>query len=55
MPFCSPRCQLIDLQRWMNHEIGIPHASSDEDDPEEEIPSSIREWRFDEDEDANDE
>ncbi|MEM9587970.1 MAG: DNA gyrase inhibitor YacG [Planctomycetota bacterium] len=25
LPFCSERCQLIDLGRWLNEEIGVPH------------------------------
>ena len=24
-PFCSERCKLIDLGKWMNEEIGLPH------------------------------
>ena len=24
-PFCSERCKLIDLGRWMDEEIGLPH------------------------------
>ena len=24
MPFCSVRCQQIDLGRWINEEIGLP-------------------------------
>lgn len=24
-PFCSERCQLIDLGRWLDEEIGVPH------------------------------
>jgi endogenous inhibitor of DNA gyrase (YacG/DUF329 family) len=24
-PFCSERCKLIDLGRWLDEEIGIPH------------------------------
>ncbi len=23
-PFCSERCQMIDLGRWLNEEIGVP-------------------------------
>lgn len=23
-PFCSERCQLIDLGRWLDEEIGVP-------------------------------
>lgn len=34
MPFCSPRCQQVDLGRWLNEEIGLPVASSDEDEDE---------------------
>ena len=24
MPFCSERCRLVDLGRWINEEIGVP-------------------------------
>jgi endogenous inhibitor of DNA gyrase (YacG/DUF329 family) len=24
MPFCSERCRLIDLGRWLNEDISIP-------------------------------
>lgn len=24
-PFCCERCKLIDLGRWMDEEIGLPH------------------------------
>ena len=30
-PFCSQRCQMIDLGRWLDEEIGMPHeGGSDE-------------------------
>jgi endogenous inhibitor of DNA gyrase (YacG/DUF329 family) len=30
MPFCSERCRLVDLQRWLEENYGFP------DEPEEE-------------------
>ncbi len=32
VPFCSERCRLIDLGRWLNEEIALPceHAEDDE-------------------------
>ena len=42
-PFCSERCKLIDLGRWMNEEYAVPGelaspadlaAADTEDDPE---------------------
>ncbi|MGD9127319.1 MAG: DNA gyrase inhibitor YacG [Planctomycetia bacterium] len=30
MPFCSPRCRDIDLNRWVSEEYGLPYASEDE-------------------------
>jgi endogenous inhibitor of DNA gyrase (YacG/DUF329 family) len=30
MPFCSERCRLIDLGRWLNEEYGVPHSRKDE-------------------------
>ena len=36
MPFCSSRCQQIDLGRWFNEEIGLPVEPSDEDEEVDE-------------------
>ena len=32
-PFCSERCKLIDLGRWLDGKYQIPVATHDEDDP----------------------
>jgi endogenous inhibitor of DNA gyrase (YacG/DUF329 family) len=34
MPFCSERCRLIDLKRWLGEEYAVPTrpADPDEDD-----------------------
>ena len=29
-PFCSERCQMIDLGRWLDEEIGLPHEGGPE-------------------------
>ena len=34
-PFCSERCQMTDLSRWLNEEYSLPHAPDAE--PEEEF------------------
>jgi endogenous inhibitor of DNA gyrase (YacG/DUF329 family) len=48
MPFCSERCKLADLHRWMSEEIGLPTGSSELEDGEEPEPeTSRREWKFD--------
>lgn len=31
MPFCSERCQRIDMNRWLNEEISIPYRELPED------------------------
>jgi endogenous inhibitor of DNA gyrase (YacG/DUF329 family) len=36
-PFCSPRCKLIDLGRWLSGEYRIPGRPAD---PERELPES---------------
>ena len=40
-PFCSPRCQTIDLGRWLGERYRIPQeedaAPSEEDDEDPEI------------------
>jgi endogenous inhibitor of DNA gyrase (YacG/DUF329 family) len=46
MPFCSEQCKWIDLGKWMNEGIGIPHEASDED-TEDEVPPIVREYKFD--------
>ncbi len=35
MPFCSDRCRNVDLGRWFNEEVSLPHTS-DPDDEESE-------------------
>jgi endogenous inhibitor of DNA gyrase (YacG/DUF329 family) len=36
MPFCSERCQKVDLNRWMEEEYGVPwDAPLDEEEYEE--------------------
>lgn len=40
-PFCSERCRLIDLGRWIAEDYRIPVRSSDE--REEEPPVTERE------------
>ena len=32
MPFCSRRCKLIDLGRWLNEEHSLPHDAQDPDE-----------------------
>ncbi|MBX3420886.1 MAG: DNA gyrase inhibitor YacG [Pirellulaceae bacterium] len=31
MPFCSDRCRMIDLGRWLNEEVAVPCQSQQED------------------------
>jgi uncharacterized protein len=33
MPFCSPRCRQIDLNRWLSEEISMPYREADEGQP----------------------
>jgi hypothetical protein len=40
MPFCSIRCQQIDLGRWFNEEIGLPVEAAD-DDEQGEVDRSL--------------
>lgn len=40
-PFCSKRCQEIDLHRWMSGQYAIPAAELD--DPEEDtLPTTLQ-------------
>ncbi len=34
MPFCSERCRLIDLGRWLNEEYSLPHIDLEEEPDE---------------------
>jgi uncharacterized protein len=36
LPFCSERCRLLDLRRWLNEEQGMP-LTGDEDQDEDHI------------------
>jgi hypothetical protein len=35
MPFCSRRCQQIDLARWLNEEYSAPWVGRDEEPKQE--------------------
>ncbi len=35
-PFCSERCQLVDLSAWVNEEYRVPGADVPENQPENE-------------------
>jgi endogenous inhibitor of DNA gyrase (YacG/DUF329 family) len=47
-PFCSPRCKLIDLGRWLGEEyrLGTTTEEADPDDntgpPKSAVPSAVR-------------
>jgi endogenous inhibitor of DNA gyrase (YacG/DUF329 family) len=32
--FCSPRCQQIDLKRWLTEEYPVPHVRKPDEDEE---------------------
>jgi len=36
LPFCSPRCRLIDLGRWLKEEHALPVVPDPEEDEEAE-------------------
>ncbi len=40
LPFCSERCRLIDLGRWLNEEHTLPCDSEDEESDVAQSPSS---------------
>lgn len=35
LPFCSERCQLADLGRWLDEDIGLPHEGDPGEAPVE--------------------
>ena len=32
-PFCSPKCKLVDLGRWLSEDYGMP-----KDEPDDDLP-----------------
>ena len=38
MPFCSQRCQQVDLGRWLNEQYGFPVESEEEPEAEQAPP-----------------
>jgi len=32
MPFCSPRCRMIDLGRWLDEKYGLPIDSESKEE-----------------------
>lgn len=43
LPFCSDRCRLIDLGRWLDEEHAVPAAAEDEDDSTPQSVPSVEE------------
>ncbi|MEO1273430.1 MAG: DNA gyrase inhibitor YacG [Myxococcota bacterium] len=44
-PFCSPRCRLVDLGRWLNEEYSLPAPVTERDADEFERAVRDRERR----------
>lgn len=40
-PFCSERCKLIDLGRWLDGKYQIPAEIADEDQPATDDPPPL--------------
>jgi len=38
-PFCSRRCRLIDLGRWLDEQYSIPLPKNHDEDEEPEMPT----------------
>ena len=36
-PFCSERCQNIDLGRWLDEKYNVPHIARNDDETDEEM------------------
>ncbi len=37
VPFCSDRCRLIDLGRWLEEGYGVPHVARQDEDQGDEM------------------
>lgn len=35
LPFCSERCRLIDLKRWLGEEYSVPHVRNPDEEPDD--------------------
>lgn len=40
LPFCSERCRLIDLGRWLNEEHKLPCEADEEEEPSQTLPGA---------------
>ena len=40
-PFCSTRCRLVDLGRWLRQDYAVPLAPSPGDEDEGEFPQPV--------------
>jgi endogenous inhibitor of DNA gyrase (YacG/DUF329 family) len=40
IPFCSRRCQLIDLGRWLGERYGLPWDDPQRPDADDQFPAS---------------
>ena len=40
-PFCSERCKLVDLGRWVNEEYRVPGGPLPEKQPEEQEDQQV--------------
>ncbi len=38
VPFCSDRCRLIDLGRWLDESYGVPAPPPEDDEEGEGLP-----------------
>lgn len=38
MPFCSKRCRLIDLGRWLGEKYAVPEEPGEAEEPDEPPP-----------------
>jgi len=43
MPFCSVRCQQVDLNRWLGERYSFPTTRTDDEDEEGEKPDAADE------------
>ncbi len=47
LPFCSPRCQLLDLGRWLNEDYNFFSISENEDEEDFDLPlDNVVVWAY---------
>lgn len=53
MPFCSSRCQTIDLGHWLTEKYHVPHVRKYDDEHESDLAEGWTESHLNQDDEAD--